>query len=121
MNYESIILEMLRRIQTLEDKVAALENGAARPNAGQIGNKVTTGDIRDYIASCKRAAAQNGHTSLVLRSGTIHRELGLSSRMPQVCNAMRQSMHSGDKVLYETQSGYSSTLQIEYQIGEEQL
>lgn len=37
-----------------------------------------------------------------------------TSRYPMVCNAMRQCMKDGDQVIYETQSGYSSTLEIRY-------
>ena len=36
--------------------------------------------------------------------------------MPMVCNAMRQSMSPGDRVVKTTASGYSSTLEIEYML-----
>ena len=49
-------------------------------------------------------------------AGDIHREKKLKSAMPMVCNAMRQCMGDFDEVLYETASGYSSTLKIEYKL-----
>lgn len=119
MNYDSIILEMLARIQTLEEKVAALEGEAARPNAAPEDKKITTGDIRDYIDTLRCEAAERGEDKLLLRAGDVHRALKLTSRMPQVCNAMRQCMRPGDEVLHETKSGYSSTLEILYNVGGE--
>ena len=53
---------------------------------------------------------------IVLRSGEIHRELKLKSALPQVCNAMRRSMNESDIVLHSTPSGYSSTIEIQYNI-----
>ena len=79
-------------------------------------NKISTGDIRDYIEECKNVAKNNGEVKLVLVAGDIHREKKLKSAMPMVCNAMRQCMGDFDKVLYETASGYSSTLKIEYKL-----
>ena len=123
MNYDSVILEMLTRIQALEDKVSALEdlvsevpgNGVPEQAAPlREGARISTGEIRAYIRQLLREAAESGEEALVLRSGSIHRALGLSSRMPQVCNAMRQCMREGDRVLFETPSGYSSTLKIQY-------
>ena len=115
MNYEKIIVELLGRIQVLEEQVAALiadKNQACNQEV----NKITTEDIRQYIADLKASAKESGKKSIVLKSGDIHRELKLKSAMPQVCNAMRQSMTEGDIVLHTTPSGNSSTIEIQYNV-----
>ncbi|MBO7217910.1 MAG: hypothetical protein J6V50_04340 [Clostridia bacterium] len=114
MNYDNIILELLDRIKVLEEQVNVLmEKDREKPVPI---NKISTGNIRDYINECKIAARNNGNESLVLVAGDIHREMKLKSAMPMVCNAMRQCMDIEDIVLYETASGYSSTLKIEYKL-----
>ena len=114
MNYDNIILELLDRIKVLEEQVKILmEKDQEKPVAI---NKVSTGDIRDYINECKNFAQNKGKSSIVLLAGDVHRELKLKSAMPMVCNAMRQCMNDEDTVLYETASGYSSTLKIEYKL-----
>ena len=115
MNYEKIIVELLGRIQVLEEQVAMLiqeKNQASEQEA----NKITTDDIRQYILELKKAAKDAGKSFIVLKSGDIHKELNLKSRMPQVCNAMRQSMNEGDIVLHTTPSGNSSTIEIQYNV-----
>ena len=114
MNYDNIILELLDRIKVLEEQVKILmEKDKEKPS---LINKISTKDIRDYIDECKINARNNDKVSLVLVAGDIHREMKLKSAMPMVCNAMRQCMTSEDVVLYETASGYSSTLKIEYKL-----
>ncbi len=114
MNYDNIILELLDRIKILEDQVMTLmEKDQKKP---ALINKISTGDIRDYIDECKTVARNECKSNLVLVAGDIHREMKLKSSMPMVCNAMRQCMSDKDIVLYETASGYSSTLKIEYKL-----
>ena len=115
MNYEKIIVELLGRIQVLEEQVATLMQEKNQV-AEQESNKITTDDIRTYIFELKNAAKLAGKTFIVLKSGDIHKELNLKSRMPQVCNAMRQSMNEGDIVLHTTPSGNSSTIEIQYKV-----
>ena len=115
MNYEKIIVELLGRIQVLEEQVAMLmqeKNHASKQEA----NKITTDDIRQHILELKMAAKDAGKKFIVLKSGDIHKALRLRSAMPQVCNAMRQSMNEGDVVLHTTPSGNSSTIEIQYNI-----
>lgn len=112
MNYETIILEMLSRIQALEEKVQMLSE-AVEPSPAE---KVTTFDIQQYIERRKRESADRGERYLVLKANEIHKALGLKSRFPMVCNAMRKCMNAGDEVIHETPSGYSSTLEIRYYI-----
>ena len=104
MNYEKIIVELLARIQVLEEQVAILMKEKNQVPE-QEANKITTDDIRQHILELKKSAKAAGERYIILRSGDIHKELKLKSAMPQVCNAMRQSMNEGDIVLHTTPSG----------------
>ena len=115
MNYEKIIVELLGRIQVLEEQVAELMKNQAQPTE-ETASKVSTEDIRRYITELKDFARACGKTSIILRSGDIHKELKLKSALPQVCNAMRQSMNEGDVILHTTPSGNSSTIEIQYNV-----
>ena len=53
MNYEKVILELLGRIQTLEEQVATL---MSKQENGKEENKMTTTDIKAYIEEQKRIA-----------------------------------------------------------------
>ena len=115
MNYEKIIVELLGRIQVLEEQVSTLiqeKNQASE----QETTKITTDDIRQYILELKNATKDAGKSFIILKSGDIHKELNLKSRMPQVCNAMRQTMNEGDIILHTTPSGNSSTIEIQYNV-----
>ena len=114
MNYDKIILELLERIKNLEEQVAVLMEKEQKSNT--YSNKVSTGNIRAYIEERKTSAKSQNECVLVLVAGDVHKKLQLKSAMPMVCNAMRQCMGDEDKVLYETASGYSSTLKIEYKL-----
>ena len=112
MNYEKIILELLNRIQVLEEKVDVL---AAAINTKEKVS-VTTADICRYINELKSIAKLEGKTSIVLISRDIHKQLNLKSRFPMVCNAMRQCMGSNDTIVFQPPKGNSSTLEIEYKL-----
>ena len=115
MNYEKIIVELLGRIQVLEEQVAILmqeQNHISERDS----KKITTDDIRQHIFKLKTAARDQGKNLIVLKSGDIHKALGLKNAMPQVCNAMRQSMNKDDIVLHTTPSGNSSTIEIQYNV-----
>ena len=113
MNYEKIIVELLSRIQTLEEKVDLLMSDRSKENAAGV-VKVKTKDIRDYIETQKAEAGSKGEEFIVLRASDLHRVHKLRNAMPMVCNAMRQCMGENDIVLHETPSGYSSSLEIKY-------
>ena len=115
MNYEKIIIELMGRIQILEEQVATLMGKQSKVTE-QDTNKIGTVEIREYITELKEAARKAGKTTLVLRSGDIHKDLGLTRAMPQVCNAMWQLMNEGDVVLHTTPSNLSSTIEIEYYV-----
>ena len=64
----------------------------------------------------KQSALENGLSQIELKANDIHKTLGLKSRMPAVCNAMKQCMNPGDVVLHETLSGFSSTYEVQYKL-----
>lgn len=121
MNYEKIIVELLARIQSLEEKVDMLMSEKSTENTPVTHEeivknvvKVKTKDIRDYIEAQKVEAKNRGEEFIILRASDIHRINRLRNAMPMVCNAMRQCMDENDIVLHETPSGYSSSLEIKY-------
>lgn len=121
MNYEKIIVELLARIQSLEEKVDMLMSEKSTENAPVTHEeivknviKVKTKDIRDYIEAQKMEARNRGEEFIILRASDIHRINRLRNAMPMVCNAMRQCKNENDIVLHETPSGYSSSLEIKY-------
>ena len=123
MNYEKVIVELLSRIQTLEEKVDLLMSNQGQENTVKTHNeivanvvKVKTKDSREYIEAQKEEARSIGKEFIVLRASNIHRINKLKNSMPMVCNAMRQCMGDNDIVLHETPSGYSSSLEIRYML-----
>ena len=115
MNYEKVILELLTRIQVLEEQVADLMNQKEN-TVKKEDNKMTMQEIRDYIQDLKRQAKENGQTSITLISGDIHKELNLKKSLPMVCNAMWQCKESTDVVIHTTPKNQSSTIEIEYKL-----
>ncbi len=112
MNYETIILELLSRVQTLEEKVKTIEE--SENDSIDMTNKMTTLEIKKYIDQLKLQAKESGKKEIVLVARDIAKELELKQRYPMICNAMRQAMNLGDEVLFSPASGYSSTLKIKY-------
>ena len=116
MNYDTIIVEMLSRIQALEEKVKRLEEGENHVSESEqeIKAKTNMEAIRDYISTIKEQTRSKGETFVILTAREIHGALKLKSRYPMVCNAMKQTMKTNDEVLFSPPSGYSSTLEIKY-------
>jgi ribosomal protein L9 len=81
MNYEKVILELMTRIQALEEQVAELLKNENSREIVEV-SKMSTEDIRNYIKTLKDKARKEGKTFLVLRSGDIHKELELKNYMP---------------------------------------
>lgn len=113
MDFEKIIVELLSRIQVLEEKVDLMERQGKEKKEKEM---VTTENIREYIIELKRKAKLDGRKRIILIARDIHKKLNLKSRYPMVCNAMRQCMGDEDIVLFQPPKGYSSTLEIEYKI-----
>ncbi len=115
MDYEKVIVELLSRIQTLEEQVTVLmaQQDSKKEKAGE---KVTTEDIRQYIKQLKIDSKAVGKEILILTARDVHRKLNLKSRFPMVCNAMRDCMNDDDIILFQPPKGNSSTLEIEYRL-----
>ncbi len=112
MDYDKIILELLSRIQTLEDQMSVLMQD--RQNAQEAKKKVTMDEIRDHIMGLKSGARARGEESIILVAREIHNELGLTQRYPMVCKAMRDCMRAGDEILFQPPKENSSTVKIKY-------
>ena len=82
----------------------------------EIDGRASVEQVCKYILSLKNEARMKGNNTIILRSGDIHKNLGLVSRMPTVCGAMRKMMNEGDIILHQTPSGNSSTLLIQYHL-----
>ena len=76
--------------------------------------KTKTSDVVSYLTKKFANAKASGKSSIIIKSGDIHKELGLVSRMPTVCGAMRKLMKHGDIVHYQPPKGKGATLCIEY-------
>lgn len=66
--------------------------------------------IKGYLEVCKF----ENRDRIVLKSGTIHNILNFDNAMLTVCNGMYKVRKYTDKILNQTPSGYSSTIEIEY-------
>ena len=78
--------------------------------------EMTVNEICKHITKLKRNTKMTGKSKIIMISGDLHRELGLKNRMPSICRAMYRSMHENDMILNETPSGFSSTIEIEYNL-----
>lgn len=76
--------------------------------------KVTTPEIKAFIESRILEAFTNGKKEITIKAIDIHKAMGLKNRYPISCNVIRQCMKENDVVVFEPESGYSSTLEIKY-------
>lgn len=113
MNYDSVIIELLTRVQLLERQIEDLKG---RQQDDEVEDRTSTSDIFDYIIQQKQEAEQRGETSLVLRAGDVEKAVGLRNRITMVVNAMKKAMDPGDKILSSTPSGFSTTFKVEYRL-----
>ena len=112
MNYEKIILELLDRIKTLEERVAVLE--ARNQDSSEKVN--LTAKARDYILQQKQLARQAGRNEVILVCNDIQKAIGVTNRAPAVCSAMYACMAAVDEVLSAPPSGKSTTVRIRYYV-----
>lgn len=80
------------------------------------GKKMGSKEIKAFIDRQLVEAKADGREYLQLVSGSIHKQLGLKNRMPQVCDAMYKRMGSKDQIIKTTPSGKSSTITIRYNL-----
>lgn len=133
MGIESIVLELMERIQILEAKVARLESEAkVRMSSENVSEDPICSDevsdnetreisltqsARDYINNAKIEARNQGQTSIKLLCNDIQKALGVKNRPAGICNAMYECMtNPKDKVLSAPPSGKSTTVLIEYYV-----
>lgn len=140
MNYDKIILEMLDRIKTLENKVAVLEkektdisdNDEVRAlqydievkqaEIKDIQYKVSlTQRIKDYIDEQKIEAKKKGLQYLDLNCGDIQKYFHISNRPALVCNAMYGKMTSDDQIIQAPPSKMSTTVVVRYDLSKVSL
>ena len=135
MNYDTIIVELLAKVKILEKRVNKMEKRLIQEgvfdeddafdddwdieiskNIPELKKekKITTEAIRFHVNRMIESARMNGKSSITIVARDIHNSLNLKRSYPMVCNAMRQCMKKGDVVIYSTESGYSSTLEIKY-------
>ncbi len=120
MNYDTVIVELLSRVQALEEQVKELKTSQQSKTKNNLSNimdttsKTTTRDIKEYILELKQKARIEGKASITLVARDINNDLQLKKRYPMVCNAMRQCMDISDEIVFSPSSGYSSTLEIKY-------
>ena len=107
MEYQSIILELIDRVQKLEEEVKELKSRVEDSSQ----KKFTTEDIKNYIIE---RISDGEDDSVTVISGEVHKALPIKNSMPMVCNAMYAIMTEGDEILERSPSGYSSTLKIKY-------
>ena len=110
---DNILAELLEKIKELEAKVDSLLGGKNETR------KVSTADIKNYIISLKKEAISKGNEFVVVLANDVHADLKLTNSMPMVCNAMYQLMGDRDEIIFRSQSGYSSKLQIKYFLNNE--
>jgi len=98
--------------QTRQSKVSAMKQVAL----GQTKTQPSADDVRLYIDEILAQAASEGMAYIELVSGQIHRDLGMSGRLPQVCRIMWEKKRDNDVVVHTTPSGMSSTIAIRYYV-----
>jgi hypothetical protein len=80
----------------------------------------TMDDFTSFIAAAFADATNTRHTSIILKSGDIHRKLGSypgkNHQMPSCCNAMIEAMKAGDDILHQPPKGKGANLIIKYRI-----
>ena len=135
MNYERIILELLERIQKLEEKVELLEKSNVKISIdSEVSNNekmdiiddINQKDIgltqkaRNYIMKSKEDARSRGQKEITLLCNDIQNALGVTNRTPCICTAMYDCMtNPNDIVLNAPRSGKSTTVLVKYYLDPE--
>lgn len=85
-------------------------------NKRRVRNIGLTENIRKYIINKLVVAQEAGVEYIDIRSGDIHKEMGLENCMPPVCDAMESLglFNKNMERIHNTPSGRSSTKIIRY-------
>lgn len=131
-NYETIVLELMQRVQELEKRVHTLESicnekgGIANsydvkgiPEECSVSlvqkKKTKMQSIREYLKKLITENKMNGNSEIVLRAGDIEKAVGLQNRTVMVVNAMYELQKEyRSEIVSTTSSGYSTTVIIKY-------
>jgi hypothetical protein len=101
--------------QTLENHFSTKgEESMSTTKSFKNSNPGLTEKIRVYIRGILQQAKEAGAETIDLRSGDIHKEMGLVNRMPAVCNAMESLGLYRHIIIHDTPSGKSSTKVIRF-------
>ncbi|WP_019153512.1 hypothetical protein [Robertmurraya massiliosenegalensis] len=98
-------------------KIEITSNISYRPinsNGRIVVGKGLTEEIRKYVISKLSIARDSGEDYIDLRSGDIHKEMGLRDRLPSVCGAMESLGVFRFTIIRDTPSGKSSTRVVRY-------
>jgi hypothetical protein len=90
------------------------EEGMSTTKSFKYSNPGLTEKIRVYTRDMLQQAKEAEAETVDLRSGDIHKEMGLVNRMPAVCNAMESLGLYRYIIIHDTPSGKSSTKVIRY-------
>jgi hypothetical protein len=114
LNQQVRVIGTVKR-QTLENNFSTKgEEGMSTTKSFKYSNPGLTEKIRVYIREVLQQAKEAGAETVDLRSGDIHKEMGLVNRMPAVCNAMGSLRLYRYIIIHDTPSGKSSTKVIRY-------
>ena len=118
MNYERVILELLERIQILEEKVANLEEkDSCTMTSDDLPEKESlVSKAKKYINKQKQLAKQDGLSEITLVCNDIQKALGVTNRTPSICTAMYDCMVTDDEILFAPPSGKSTTVKVKYYV-----
>lgn len=112
--HELTIEEILDLENNIASVVVAKSNNYKNSQKNETFEKTLTADIREFIRIKIANAQEKGLPFIDLVSGDIHKQMGLSNKMPSVCTAMYQVMAEEDLILSTTPSGKSSTIKVRY-------
>lgn len=109
MNYDRIILELLDRVKTLEEKVNMLQGQSIQQNQPVLNETddtpapqeplVSTQQVLEFISKKKQEAQTIGLDTVTLKAGDIAKELGAVNRIVIIINAMKQAMGEFDRII----------------------
>lgn len=96
----------------------APEEYTSHPTSNSKNTKQPDGiaDITEYLRNKLIEAAESGKKTITIQSGKLHKELGLSNRMPSVCNAMYKLMRDDDRIIEQPPKKRGSRVIIEYNL-----